>query len=228
MKKTITNTVIACLFMNFAAPEIIFQYEKFQLQDSLAEQIRNMDMNQYFNNHSTDILDANGTINEEQLPAINENQSIAKAIAAPIVTKQQAKLPPPIVLDNISLNRKKILEESKKHLGTPYRWGGKTPSQGFDCSGFVSHVYKNAINKNIPDGSYHQFNSRNGTFVNFEELKPGDLMFFSSNGNDISHVGIYVGDRNFIHAPRTGRRISIDRIDRYWTTRFVKGKTYLS
>ena len=63
--------------------------------------------------------------------------------------------------------------------------------------------------------------------VGFDQLKPGDLMFFSHNGRQIQHVGIYIDENHFIHAPRTGRRISIDELGRYWKQKFVKGKTYL-
>ena len=72
-------------------------------------------------------------------------------------------------------------------------------------------------------GSKNQFSS-GGVMVGFEQLKPGDLMFFSHNGRQIQHVGIYIDKNHFIHAPRTGRRISIDELGRYWKQKFVKRK----
>lgn len=63
--------------------------------------------------------------------------------------------------------------------------------------------------------------------MNYDQLKPGDLMFFSHNGYAIQHVGIYAGDDMFIHAPRSGRRISIDDVGRYWKQKFVKGRSII-
>tara|TARA_B100000900_G_scaffold284209_1_gene243484 strand:+ start:2039 stop:2605 length:567 start_codon:yes stop_codon:yes gene_type:complete len=130
-----------------------------------------------------------------------------------------------VSLKDIPGARGKILTESKKHLGIPYSFGSKDPVTGFDCSGYVSYVYEKAINYVLPAGSKFQFANGGGLLVNYEQLQPGDLMFFSHTGKAINHVGIYVGEEKFIHAPRAGRRVSVDELGRYWKQRFVKGRS---
>lgn len=123
--------------------------------------------------------------------------------------------------------RGQIIIESKKHLGKPYSFGSMDPSNGFDNSGYVSYVYKKSIKIDLPKGARLQFSSGGGILVNYDQLKPGDLMFFSFNGRLIQHVGIYLGEDKFIHSPREGRVVSIDAIDSNWKKWFVKGKSYL-
>ena len=101
------------------------------------------------------------------------------------------------------------------------------PAKGFDCSGFARFVYKESINVNLPRTSSSQFVADGGKLVEYIDLQPGDLMFFSHSGSRIQHVGIFVKPGKFIHAPRTGRRISVDNYNGYWKTHFVKGKTFL-
>lgn len=96
-------------------------------------------------------------------------------------------------------------------LGSNYVYGGASPS-GFDCSGFTSYVYKNfgyTITRNA-SGQYRD----NGVHINKSDLSPGDLVFFSSNGgSSVTHVGIYIGDSEFVHASRTGIGVVISRLD---------------
>lgn len=99
-----------------------------------------------------------------------------------------------------------VVEYSKNFIGVPYRYGGSTPS-GFDCSGFVSYVYRQ-MGVSLPRTSYSQMSV--GVAVSAAELMPGDLVFFRSGG----HVGIYVGNNQYIHAPQTGRTVSIDPMTR--------------
>ena len=95
-----------------------------------------------------------------------------------------------------------IVEYSKNFIGVPYVWGGTTPN-GFDCSGFVQYVFRQ-FGISLPRTTYSQVAM--GRSVSRSELQPGDLVFFRSAG----HVGIYVGNEMYIHAPQTGRTISID------------------
>ena len=132
-----------------------------------------------------------------------------------------------VVQENITDIREDILTESRKHIGIPYSFGSKDPSTGFDSSGYVSYVYEKVLKIKLPAGSRNQFSSGGGVMVGFDQLKPGDLMFFSHDGRQIQHVGIYIDENHFIHAPRTGRRISIDELGRYWKQKFVKGKTFI-
>lgn len=109
--------------------------------------------------------------------------------------------------------RKQIVSTAKRYLGVPYRYGGTTP-RGFDCSGFVSYVFrKNGIAVTRSTSGQYQ----NGTRVSRWRLQPGDLVFFKTGRKRISHVGIYTGSRRFIHAPRTGKKISYaDLNNPYW------------
>ena len=96
-----------------------------------------------------------------------------------------------------------LIDTAKSYIGTPYVYGGSTPS-GFDCSGFVKYVY-GQIGISLSRTSYTQANE--GTYVAYEDLMPGDIVCFGSGS--ISHVGIYVGDGQFIHSPRTGYSVCI-------------------
>ncbi len=111
-----------------------------------------------------------------------------------------------------------VLSKSLLYIGTPYKWGGSTEN-GFDCSGFVQFVYENSIGLTLPRTS-KEMSEVGTTIKNFKDLLPGDLVFFNTRRFNFSHVGIYLGDNKFIHAPRTGLKVKIERIDSYWTKRF--------
>lgn len=100
-----------------------------------------------------------------------------------------------------------VLDYARRFLGVRYTWGGTSPSSGFDCSGFTQYVFRN-FGINLPRVSRSQASV--GTRVSYSNLRPGDLVFFSSRpGGTITHVGIYVGNGNMIHAPRPGRSVEI-------------------
>ncbi len=99
-----------------------------------------------------------------------------------------------------------ILEYAKNFIGVPYVYGGSAPS-GFDCSGFVMYVMRN-FGIEMPRSSYEQIYV--GENVPLDDLKPGDILFFRGGG----HVGFYVGDGKYLHAPQTGRTVSIDPLTR--------------
>lgn len=104
-------------------------------------------------------------------------------------------------------------------LGIAYRLGGNTPSSGFDCSGLVRYVFQTAIGRELPRRAEEI--SRVGTKVDRSELRPGDLVFYKTLRKTFSHVGIYLGDNRFIHAPSTGGSVRVDDMtERYWTARF--------
>ncbi len=115
--------------------------------------------------------------------------------------------------------RQDILDFAAQFLGTPYVYSGSTPS-GFDCSGFTSYVYKN-MGISIARTSSDQ--RATTTNISMDELLPGDLVFFGSN-NVVSHVGIYVGDGNFIHSPHTGSVVKYDTLaSGNYNRRFICG-----
>jgi cell wall-associated NlpC family hydrolase len=104
-------------------------------------------------------------------------------------------------------------------LGIPYLRGGNSAESGFDCSGFVRHIYKETIGLALPRSADQQANSTQK--IDRSELKPGDLVFFNTMKRTFSHVGIYMGEGKFIHSPRTGASVRIEdmRIP-YWNVRF--------
>lgn len=102
---------------------------------------------------------------------------------------------------------------------TPYRYGGTTRKNGFDCSGFVQYVYKNSLGLSLPRTSAQM--SRVGIHLKRQQLRPGDLVFFNTSHRRYSHVGIFIGDNRFLHAPRTGKAIRISSMkNKYWRTRY--------
>lgn len=114
-----------------------------------------------------------------------------------------------------------IIDTAKKYIGVPYQWGGDSPATGFDCSGFVQYVFaQNGIT--LPRISAEQF--KVGTPVELNNLKPGDLIFFSFAKNGaVDHVGIYIGDNQFINAS-SSKGVTIYPIGPYWTSVEVGAK----
>ncbi|MEG0553902.1 MAG: NlpC/P60 family protein [Carnobacterium sp.] len=114
----------------------------------------------------------------------------------------------------------KLIAYAKKFIGTPYVYGGSSP-RGFDCSGFTGYVYK-SVGISLARSSSAQYST--SIKVSKENLKPGDLVFFNCNGRGVSHVGMYIGNGNMIHSPRTGSSVKIDSINsNYYSKRFVSG-----
>ena len=120
---------------------------------------------------------------------------------------------------SVSDIRNDIVEYAKSFLGTPYLFGGSSPKTGFDCSGLAQYVM-NHFDIKISRSSAAQFG--NGSKIAKSELLPGDLVFFSRSGYAVGHVGIYVGNNQFIHAPRTGDVVKISSLsENYYTARYV-------
>ncbi len=123
--------------------------------------------------------------------------------------------------------RRDLAAAARSYLGLPYAWGGETPEEGFDCSGLTMAVYRlNGLN--LPRSSRAQFEA--GKPISWHRLRTGDLIFFATSGNHrVSHVGIYIGDGKFIHAPGTDRKICVDSLlKRYYTRRIIGARTYLN
>jgi len=104
-------------------------------------------------------------------------------------------------------------------LGVPYKRGGTSEEKGFDCSGFVRHMFEKSVGLVLPRRAEEQ--AKVTEEINRSELKPGDLVFFNTMKRTFSHVGIYIGDGKFIHAPRPGKSVRVDDMrEAYWQKRF--------
>lgn len=111
-------------------------------------------------------------------------------------------------------------------VGTPYLYGGNTPQSGFDCSGLVTYVYRDMLDLRLPRTS-RELAQVQGPRIAPEKLAAADLVFFGSKGK-VSHVGIYVGEGRFVHAPSTGGTVRLDKLDGpYWRDHYSGAKRVL-
>jgi cell wall-associated NlpC family hydrolase len=136
-------------------------------------------------------------------------------IALPLAAQEQEKRPG-------------IIERALSLIGVRYRFGGSDEVKGLDCAGFVRRVFQTSVGVELPRSAATQF--RQGCAVSFTELQPGDLVFFRNTyKRGISHVGIYLGDSQFIHAAGRRKKVGVDRIDSpYFMTRFAGGRRLLN
>ena len=142
----------------------------------------------------------------EQVPtAAPDGDSEAAAAAAP--SEEAAGDAPPARYGG-------VVGIAMRYLGTPYKWGGSSPSTGFDCSGFSMYVFAQ-VGVRLPHNAAMQYQL--GTPVSRSQLQPGDLVFFHGLG----HMGIYIGGDSFIHAPRTGDVVKISPLSGWYSSRFV-------
>ncbi len=122
--------------------------------------------------------------------------------------------------------REELIKTARRFMGVPYLWGGTSPGAGFDCSGLSMAVYQlNGLD--LPRASREQFEA--GAPVEEKKLEKGDLVFFSTSGTGkISHVGVYAGDGQFIHAPGSGKKIRADKLSHaYYRRHYRGGRSYL-
>ncbi|PSS49451.1 C40 family peptidase [Pseudomonas sp. BBP2017] len=123
-----------------------------------------------------------------------------------------------------------ILERGMALIGTRYRFGGTSENTGFDCSGFIGYLFREEAGLNLPRSTREMINVK-APLVARNNLKPGDLLFFSTNGRGrVSHAGIYLGDDQFIHSSsRRSGGVRIDKLgDRYWSKTFIEAKRALA
>jgi len=122
-----------------------------------------------------------------------------------------------------------VVDRAHALLGTPYKWGGTSAEQGFDCSSFLVYLFKTEANIHIPRTTAAMHRSTAAT-VKRNELKPGDAVFFKGNGRgQVSHVGLYIGEGKFIHSPRAGKNVRIDSLsNNYWNRNYTTAKRFHS
>ncbi|AZF49639.1 MULTISPECIES: C40 family peptidase [unclassified Pseudomonas] len=120
-----------------------------------------------------------------------------------------------------------LINRAHELIGVPYLWGGNSVSKGFDCSGLLVYLFRSEGGINIPRTTSSMLSSKAKT-VYRDELKSGDAVFFKHNsGSRMNHVGVYIGDNQFIHAPRTGKSIRIDSLNNsYWNKSYFTAKRF--
>lgn len=150
------------------------------------------------------------SLEEEKTNLENKKKEIEEEIArleASRVAVYSSYQSLPILDIPASETASKVLKEAFNYLGVPYVWGGTSPN-GFDCSGFTQYVFKNSVGVILPRVSQSQQNF--GTSISISNIQPGDLIFF---GNPAYHVGIYIGNGQYIHAPNTGDVVKIAQLN---------------
>ena len=125
----------------------------------------------------------------------------------------------PSLISKATASIQAATDDALSLIGIRYKRGGTSPETGFDCSGFVQHVFREGMGLMLPRTSREI--SKEGEIVKKSELQPGDLVFFNTMRKTFSHVGIYLGEGQFIHSPRTGGKVRIeDMRDSYWAKRY--------
>lgn len=123
----------------------------------------------------------------------------------------------------LPIERQYVVRTAQSMIGKPYRYGGNSPSRGFDCSGLVQYSYRVA-GIEVPRTSTQQH--RRARAVTMSDLQPGDVLFFRVQGKT-GHVGIYLGEGRFVHAPSSGKHVEISTLNnRYWKPRLVGAGHY--
>lgn len=156
--------------------------------------------------------------------------SLAALLAA---CSSRAPAPAPVVQPQVSYNSQAeaspvaadVLIRAIGLVGTPYRWGGNTPDAGFDCSGLIGYVYRDAAGISLPRTTRDMIVMR-APSVPLNALQSGDLVFFATNGgSQVSHAGIYVGEGRFVHAPSSGGTVRLDYLSNsYWSKAYLQAK----
>ncbi len=142
-------------------------------------------------------------------PVHADDPSLSASIAADLRAR----------VGNFVDHTQELVLNAMSFMGVPYRWGGSTPETGFDCSGFVQYVFRQAAGLVLPRSSFDQIHQ--GATVARDDLQPGDLVFFNTMRATASHVGIYIGENRFIHAPSRGKTVEITELtNSYWQARY--------
>lgn len=113
----------------------------------------------------------------------------------------------------------RVVWNAQKQQGKMYRWGGESPQTGFDCSGLTQFAFGQGAGVSLPRTAAAQYSA--AMKVSPAQATKGDLVFFRTRGSRVSHVGIYLGNNKFVHAPRTGRAITTEALEGYWAQRLV-------
>ena len=145
---------------------------------------------------------------------------------APVEASAHARTPsnnavvtPSAPVQRAAPEQSEMLFQVLSSIGVDYKYGGASHATGFDCSGLVAHVFREGYGISLPRNTYSQ--SQVGHAVSADDLLPGDLVFYNTLDRPYSHVGIYLGDGRFIHAPKTGSAVRIESLkSSYWSRRW--------
>ena len=152
-----------------------------------------------------------------------ENRDSSKKPLFFVGGKSTGVTPSASALNGTGTTAQKIIATAKKYIGVPYIWGGTTPN-GFDCSGYVQYVFK-AHGISLPRTSKQQYAV--GSSVSKANLKQGDLVFFNTSGSGVSHLGIYIGNNQFIHSSTSKGVVITSLTNSYWSARYIGARRVL-
>jgi len=139
-------------------------------------------------------------------------------------------LPGEKISPRLQASLKKVIFQLQKQIGKPYVWGGQTPEEGFDCSGLVFYAFNPVLSRNLPRTANGMFQDRTLRPIRQEKLRRGDLVFFNINQRPgADHVGVYIGEGQFIEAPRTGLTIRVSQLsDAFWQDHYLGARRILT
>ncbi len=153
---------------------------------------------------------------EAQSAAAPESRTIASTVSA---TMQTAAGHVQTAAGQVLQSAQDVTGYALELIGVRYKFGGETPERGLDCSGLVKYVFEHVTGVTLPRSAREQ--AKIGEKIDLDELQPGDLVFFNTRRFAFSHVGIYLGDNSFIHAPNRHSKVQVTSIEgRYWKKRF--------
>ena len=153
------------------------------------------------------------------LKALLLSTALAFSANAVVAAEPARKAEEPSFLERYTNAAQDVILQGLKLVGVRYRLGGNDEDSGLDCSGFVRLVFKDSIGTSLPRTAREM--SEVGQRIDTSQLKPGDLVFFNTMRRTFSHVGIYLGDNHFMHAPRTGAEVRVESMENsYWVQRY--------
>jgi cell wall-associated NlpC family hydrolase len=156
---------------------------------------------------------------QKVLKALLLSTALAFSATAVVAAEQARKAEEPSFLERYTNAAQDVILQGLKLVGVRYRLGGNNEDSGLDCSGFVRLVFKDSIGASLPRTAREM--SEVGQQIDTSQLKPGDLVFFNTMRRTFSHVGIYLGDNHFMHAPRTGAEVRVESMESsYWVQRY--------
>jgi cell wall-associated NlpC family hydrolase len=159
---------------------------------------------------------------------VRMRRSTLLAIAAALILSACSSLSPPTPRSSQgTAEGNEVALYAMGLIGTGYHFGGKNPEAGLDCSGMVSYVFREAVGYKV-SGSAADI-ARQGREIDKDDLQPGDLVFFDTQNRPFSHVGIYIGNGRFIHAPSSKGKVRIARMDNvYFAKRFEMARSFFN